>query len=144
MNTGFRVLAALVLAGLLAVVGVAVYNAGVDQGLAQNITAAASGAPATGYAGYIGPHWGYGWGGFGFFGIFFWILGFFLIFALLRAIFGWGRWGRHHGHYAGYGGYGPGYGPGDRRREMFDSWHRDAHEGSPGTGPNSGSTPTAG
>ena len=137
MGTAIRVLAVLLLVGLLAGIGVSVYNAGVDQGLAQNVAATASGAPAVayGYPGYYG-HWGFG---FGFFGIFFWILGIFLIFALLRAAFGWGRWGRGRwggygpgGH--GYGGYG-GYGPGgqkpdhqdDPRRAMLDEWHREAH-----------------
>ena len=152
MSTGFRVLAAILLVGLVAVIGVSVYNAGVDQGLAQNVAATASGSPAVAYPyGYVGPHWG--WGGFGFFGIFFWILGIFLIFALLRGIFGWGRWGRHHGHWSGYGpgygggygsGSGPGQGPGgDRRREMFDAWHRDAHQGSQGSGSSSGQTPSS-
>src|ERR1041384_2669704 len=123
MSTAFRVLAVLLVVGLLAGIGFRVCNAGVDQGLAQNVTATARGAPAVvyGYPGYYG-HWGFG---FGIFGIFFWILGIFLIFALLRAAFGWGRWGR--GHWGGYGrgGYG-GYGPGghgqhdDPRRAMLD------------------------
>jgi len=142
MSTAFRVLAVLLVVGLLAGIGISVYNAGVDQGLAQNVTATASGAPAVayGYPGYYG-HWGFG---FGFFGIFFWILGIFLIFALLRAAFGWGRWGR--GRWGGYGpgGYG-GHGPGgfksghhdDPRRAMLDEWHRDAH-GPSGSGPSGG------
>jgi hypothetical protein len=142
MSTAFRVLAVLLVVGLLAGIGISVYNAGVDQGLAQNVTATASGAPAVayGYPGYYG-HWGFG---FGFFGIFFWILGIFLIFALLRAAFGWGRWGR--GRWGGYGpgGYG-GHGPGgfksghhdDPRRAMLDEWHREAH-GPSGSGPSGG------
>ena len=122
MSTAFRVLAVLLVVGLLAGIGFSVYNAGVSQGLAQNVGAAASGAPAVvyGYPGYYG-HWGFG---FGFFGIFFWILGIFLIFGLIRAAFGFGRWGRggrdwssHHGP----GGYG---GP----RKYFEDWHRQAHE----------------
>ena len=148
MATAFRVLAVLLVVGLLAGIGVSIYNAGVSQGLAQNVTTAASGAPAVvyGYPGYYG-HWGFG---FGFFGIFFWILGIFLIFALLRAAFGWGRWGR--GRWGGYGagGYG-GFGPGghkpdhheDPRRAMLDEWHREAHgssgSGSSGAGSSSGS-----
>jgi hypothetical protein len=129
MNTAFRVIAALLLVGVLVGIGAGVYNAGVSQGLAQNVTAVASGAPAAAYGyyypGFVGPHWGWG---FGFFGIFFWILGIFLIFGLLRAAFGWGRGGRHYGR---WGGYGPGPwnrpGTGDPRREMLDEWHRDAH-----------------
>ena len=154
MATAFRVLAALLVVGLLAGIGVSVYNAGVGQGLAQKVTTAASGAPAVvyGYPGYYG-HWGFG---FGFFGIFFWILGIFLIFALLRAAFGWGRWGRGRwggygpGGYGGHGGFG-GYGTGghkpdpheDPRRAMLDEWHREAHGssglGSSGAGSSSGS-----
>ena len=158
MSTAFRVLAVLLVVGLLAGIGFSVYNAGVSQGLAQNVGAAASGAPAVvyGYPGYYG-HWGFG---FGFFGIFFWILGIFLIFALLRAAFGWGRWGRGrwgygHGAYGGFGGYGPGghkgEGQQDPRRAMLDEWHREAH-GSGGTsqsddnpgGSAGGQTPGAG
>ena len=138
MGTAIRVLAVLLVVGLLAGIGISVYNAGVDQGLAQHVEAAASGAPAVayGYPGYYG-HWGVG---FGFFGILVWILGIFLIFGLLRAAFGWGRWGR--GRWGGYGpgGYGHhGYGgspsghPDDARRAMLDEWHREAH-GTGGTG----------
>ena len=145
MGTAIRVLAVLLVVGLLAGIGFGVYNAGVDQGLAQNVSAAASGAPAVayGYPGYYG-HWGFG---FGFFGIFFWILGIFLIFALLRAAFGWGRWGRGrwggygHGGY-GHGGYsgGPAGDKGDPRRAMLDEWHREAHDsGSSGAGSTGGS-----
>ena len=139
MGTAIRVLAVLLVVGLLAGIGFGVYNAGVDQGLAQNVNAAASGPPAVayGYPGYYG-HWGFG---FGFFGIFFWILGIFLIFALLRAAFGWGRWGRGrwggygHGGY-GHGGYsgGPAGDKGDPRRAMLDEWHRDAHGSGSTTG----------
>jgi hypothetical protein len=143
MTTAFRVLAVLLVVGVLAAIGVGVYDAGVSQGLAQQVTVTASGAPAVGYyyPGYFGWH-----GGFGFFGIFFWILGIFLIFALLRAAFGWGRWGR--------GGYGPGgwkggygyyhHGPDDPRRQMLDEWHRDAHgKGESGTSQGSGQAPSA-
>lgn len=142
MGTAFRVVAVLLIVGLLAAIGVSVYDAGVSHGIAQNV-ATASGAPAVvyGYPGYYG-HWGFG---FGIFGIFFWILGIFLIFALLRAAFGWGRWGR--GHWGGYGrgGYG-GYGPGghgqhdDPRRAMLDEWHREAHGSGGSDTPASGSS----
>lgn len=144
MNTAIRVVAALLLVGLLVGIGVGVYNAGVSQGLAQNVTAVASGAPSVAYGyypGFVGPHWGWG---FGFFGIFFWILGIFLIFGLLRLAFGWGRGG--YGRWGGYGpgGYGPGGwgnpGPGDPRQERLDAWHREAHKG---TDPGSGPTPSA-
>jgi hypothetical protein len=126
MSTFARVLAALVVIGLIVAIGVGVYDAGVTAGLAQTV-AAPSGAPV---AYYPGPYFWHG-GGFGFFGIFFWILGIFLIFGLLRAIFGWGRWGgrgyRDWNHRPnGYGG----------PREHFEEWHRRAHEpGSQGSEP---------
>jgi hypothetical protein len=138
MNTAFRVIAALLLVGVLVAIGAGVYNAGVSQGLAQNVTAVASGAPAVAYGYYPGfvGHWGWG---FGFFGIFFWILGIFLIFGLLRAAFGWGRGGHGYGR---WGGHGPGGwnqpGSGDPRREMLDQWHRDAHRSDSGSDAASG------
>lgn len=139
--TFVRVLAALVLIGVLVAIGVGVYNAGVSAGLATTV-AAPSGA-AVAY--YPGPYvHGWGWGpGWGFFGIFFWILGIFLIFGLLRAIFGWGRWsGRGYRDWDhrpnGYGG----------PQGRFEEWHRRLHEpdsasgsqpGSAGSPPGSGS-----
>jgi|SRR5579859_6031684 len=144
MNTAFRVIAALLLVGVLVAIGVGVYNAGVSQGIAQNVTAVASGVPVAAYGyypGYIGQHWGWGLGGFGFFGIFFWIVGILLIFTLLRAAFGWGRYGHHHDRWGGYGsGRWNQPGPDDPRREMLDRWHREAH----GTGSSPGSGAGAG
>lgn len=139
MGTAFRVLAALLVVGVLAGLGFTVYNAGVSQGVAQGAgLATASGTPAVVYGGYwgVGPHWGWG---FGVFGIFFWILGIFLVFALIRAAFGWGRWGGR-GHWTDHGptGFdGPrGFGG---RREMLEAWHREAHErGGTATGPSAG------
>jgi len=134
-GTFARVLAALVLIGVLVAIGVGVYNAGVSAGLATQVVAP-SGAPAVYYP---GPYAWHGWGwGFGFFGIFFWILGIFLIFGLLRAIFGWGRWGgrgyRDWSHKPnGYGGYG---GP----QSHFDEWHRRSHESEGGSGGQPGSS----
>ena len=132
MNTAFRVLAVLLVVGVLAGIGVAVYNAGVSQGVAQQlVTTTASGAPAVVYPAYPGYYGHWGFGGFGFFGIFFWILGIFLIFGLLRAAFGWGRWGR--GGPGGLKGSGYGHhGPGDPRQGMLDEWHRQAHGDKPG------------
>lgn len=112
-RTIFRVVAALALVGLLAVIGVSVYNAGVSTGLGEAARVAiASGEPVPAYAypgPYIGHGWGYGWGGFGFFGVIFWVFGIFLVVALIRAAFGGGRWnGPRGGH--------------------FEDWHRRAHE----------------
>ncbi|MEP6679838.1 MAG: hypothetical protein ABJB65_00025 [Chloroflexota bacterium] len=103
----FRAIAALVLIGLVVLIGVNLYDAGVAQGIAEaGRTAVSSGQPVP-VAYYPGPHWGYG-GGFGFFWPIFWIIGIFLIFGLLRG--GRGRWGGHHG-----GG--------------LEDWHRRAHQG---------------
>ncbi len=62
----FRFVAALILVGLLAVVGFNVYNAGVSAGIASDVgNAIASGAPVpAGY--YYGPYAGGPWHGFGF------------------------------------------------------------------------------
>jgi hypothetical protein len=123
---GYGLGRALAVIALLVIVvggGIALYNAGIDQGVAQHAAqvAISSGGqtvtvvPAYGY----GYGWGHGWGFFPF-GFFFWILGFFLILGLLRAAFGRGRgW---HGR--------PGGGWGDRR-QMLEDWHRSAHGGEP-------------
>jgi hypothetical protein len=128
-----RLIAVIALVGVLALIGISVYNAGVSAGLAETGTAVASGAPVVYYGPYVGHPWG--WGGFGFFGIFFWILGIFLIFGLIRAVFGFGRWG---GRRDWYGHHGPGgYGP---PKDHLDDWHRRAHQ--PGDEPKN-SEPTS-
>lgn len=129
-----RLVAALALVGLLAVVGVNLYNAGVSAGLSDAGNAAiASGAPAVYYPNaYIGHAWG---PGFGFFGFFVWILAFFLFFGLIRAAFGWGRWGgRGPGRWGEHGEHGE---RGERGpRGYLDDWHRRAHdEGESGSRP---------
>ena len=116
-RTIIRVLAAVALVGLLAVVGVNLYNGGVSAGLgeaARLATASGDPVPAYGYPGpYVGHGWGYGWGGFGVFGIFFWFIGIFLVFGLIRAAFWGGRWaGPHDGSRGGH----------------LEDWHRRAHE----------------
>ena len=119
MANGFgRFIAFLVLLGLVAVAGVAVYNAGVTAGINSDIgQEIASGAPIpAGY--YSGAYWGHP-GGFGFGGFLIGIFFLFLFFGLLRAIFGMGRWGHHGGDY-GKGRYG---GWGDR----MGSWHEEQH-----------------
>ena len=116
----FRFIAALLLVGLLAIVGVGIYDAGVGAGLAEaGRVAVASGEPAP-VVYYPGHYYGHGWGyghGFGFFGFLFLIFGIFLFFGLLRAVFGWGRWG-------GRGGWSRHEGP----RGHLDEWHRQAHD----------------
>jgi len=120
----FRFVAALILVGLLAVVGVNIYNAGVSAGIASDVgNAIASGAPIpAGY--YYGPYVGQPWGhGFGFGGFLLGLLFLFLFFGLLRAIFGFGRWGGHHG--------GGGYSKWGGRRDYLDEWHRERHGEAP-------------
>jgi hypothetical protein len=121
----FRFIAALVLVGLLAVVGVSIYNAGVSAGIASDVGhAIASGAPVpAGY--YYGPYVGHPWGfGFGFGGFFIGLLFLFLFFGLLRAVFGWGRWGHHRGY---------GYDKGRRSgwHDYMGAWHDEQHGKAP-------------
>jgi hypothetical protein len=118
MATGFgRFIAFLVLLGLLAVAGVAVYNAGVSAGINSDIgQAIASGAPIpAGY--YSGAYWGHP--GFGFGGFFIGLLFLFLFFGLVRAAFGFGRWGHHDG-YSKFGRHG-------RWNEYMGEWHDEQH-----------------
>jgi hypothetical protein len=123
-----RIIAFLLLVGLVVLAGTAVYNAGVSAGIATDIgTVIASGEPVPVgvYGPYVGHPWGWGgwgWGG-GFFGLLFFLLFLFLIFGLLRAAFGWGRWGDHKG--SGWDHHR------SRRREQFDEWHREQHGEAP-------------
>jgi hypothetical protein len=124
-STFFRFIALLLLVGLLAVVGVSIYNAGVSAGIATDVgNAIASGAPVpAGY--YYGPYVGHPWGGgfgFGFGGFLIGIFFLFLFFGLLRAIVGRG-WGHHGGGYAKgrYGGW----------RDSMSTWHDEQHGKAP-------------
>ena len=130
MTSGFfRFIAFLLFVGLLAVVGVSIYNAGVSAGISTDIgNAIASGAPIpAGY--YYGPYVGHPWGGgfgFGFGGFLIGIFFLFLFFGLLRAIFGFGRWGHHGGGYSKFGRHG-GW------NEYMGSWHDEQHGKGPDT-----------
>jgi hypothetical protein len=108
----FRVLALLVVVGILAGIGVYVYNAGVAQGLAAPRGDGGSLAPYP-YAGpYFYPRFGFGW--------LFCLLP--LIFFFLFPLFGWRRWGwggRSRGDWE------------KRIPPMFEEWHRRAHEPQP-------------
>lgn len=130
-----RVIAALVLVGLLGAVGVGIYQAGFVAG------AAAEGTTV------VAPYaYGWGWGiGHGFFGFLGTLLFIVIIFGLLRAIFWRGpRWGRgpwgygHHGYGKGEEGF-RGSPWEDRAREVHDEWHRRESGGSPGASGGSGS-----
>jgi hypothetical protein len=111
---------------LLGAIGVGIYDAGLQQGIAQSASVP---------AGTV-PYYAYGFhGGFGIFGLIFPLLFLFLIFGLARAAFRGGRgWG--HGYGPGYGKWGPGpwmSGP-DReawtqeRDSRVADWHRRLHE----------------
>jgi hypothetical protein len=137
------VLFGLVVVVLLVGIGVGIYDAGVQQGIAQTASVPAGTLP---YAAY-----GYGFhGGFGFLGLLFPLFFLFLIFGIARAAFRGGRGGWGHGYGHGYGKWGPG-GPGGSDRDAWVAdWHRRLHEdggttsptgsGSQGSGP-SGSGP---
>ena len=126
------VLFGLVIVIVLAGIGVGIYDAGVQQGIAQTASVPAGTLP---YAAY-----GYGFhGGFGFLGLLFPILFLFLIFGLARAAFRGGRGGWGHGYGRGYGKWGPG-GPwmsGSDREAWVADMHRRLHE-------EGGSTPPTG
>jgi len=120
---------------VLAGIGVAIYNAGLQQGIAQSANLP---------AGTV-PYYAYGWnggGGWGIFGLFFPILFLFILFGIARAAFGhrrgWGGYGPGYGKW-GYGpgaGMGPGMGPGSDREHWVAEMHRRLHEAE-------GSSPTA-
>jgi hypothetical protein len=121
----FRFIAALLLVGLVATVGVSIYNAGVSAGIATDVgNAIASGAPVpAGY--YHGPYVGQPWGhGFGFGGFILGLLFLFLFFGLLRAVFGWGRWGHYRRD-----GYGKGRHSG--WHDYMGAWHEEQHGKAP-------------
>ena len=123
----FRFIAALLLVGLVAIVGIGVYNAGVSAGIAADVgNAIASGAPIpAGY--YYGPYVGQPWGhGFGFGGFLLGLLFLFLFFGLLRAVVGRG-WNGHHGE----------GGPSRwrSRRDYFEDWHQELHGEKPDAAP---------
>ena len=117
----------LVAAFVLAGIGIAVYNAGVTQGIVEAGRVPVGATVATGY-----PH-GYGWHGggfgFGFLGLLFPILFVFLLIGLARAAFGGGRgrWGGGWGP-GGPGGWGPGGPGGEGWREERDRRIADLHQ----------------
>jgi hypothetical protein len=126
MSGFFRFLAFLLALGLLAAIGIGIYNAGVSAGLGSD-----AGLPP-----YVGQPWDMGWiGGIlaFIFGVFFLFLIVGLIFGLFRAAFGWG----HHGRGNGWGEYRYKYrahgGHHDRERDYFEAWHRELHGETPET-----------
>jgi len=87
---------------------------------------------------------GYGFGFFPGFLLFRFLFGIFFILLLVRlfrfAVFGPRHWG--YGWRGGPGGMGMGGGRWDRRREMLETWHRDAHAEEHGT-PSASAPPVA-
>jgi len=145
-RTVFNLIFGLIVVGILAGVGVGIYNAGIAQGVVEaGRLPAGAVVPAAGYG------YGYGWGfhGFGFLGLLFPILFLFLIFGLVRAAFGRGR---HYGPgWGGRGYWGKGYGPGfggpgaggadawrEERDRQISDLHRRLHEDEGKAGPTSG------
>jgi hypothetical protein len=122
VSTGIRILiAALLLFGVVVLVGAYAYNAGVQQGLVYSGKAV---VPESGPYVYP-PMYGYGgpfsWG-LGPLACLFPLFGLFLVFALFRVVFGHHRWGMH-GH------SGPREEWRARAQEHFDAMHRTAHGG---------------
>jgi hypothetical protein len=123
------VIGAVLLAILAGVgIGVAAYNAGLDQGVAEGLRQSGQDAQAVRV---IGPRYGHGYGyGWGFFpfGLILFPLLVIGIILLVRGAFWRGRWG-------GPGGYGPsgyGWGPpgpwGQGGPQRFEEWHRRQHD----------------
>jgi hypothetical protein len=122
----FRFIAFLLVVGLLAGVGITIYNAGVSAGIATDVgNAIASGAPVpAGY--YYGPYVGQPWShGFGFGGFLIGIFFLFIFFGLLRAAFGSGRRGHHGGSGSSRFGRHSGW------NEYMGSWHEEQHGKAP-------------
>jgi hypothetical protein len=124
----FRLILTLVLLVVVAGLGIFAYNAGVAQGLAQNIQAAgAAGAKSAQPLPY--PYYGmpfahpYGFPGFGFLGCLIPLFLLFIFFGLMRAIIWRGphEW-RHHRMHGWHGGDGE-----EGLPPMFAEWHRRAH-----------------
>lgn len=132
-RTLLRVLAVLLLAGLLVALGAGIYTAGLNAGAASAGASGAVVAPVQ----VVTYGWGFGGAVFGFFGF---LLLLFLVIGLLRFAF-WGGRGRHAYGWGGryYGGWGGSYPTegGERPRHpaeaMLDDWHRRAHGEPPRT-----------
>jgi hypothetical protein len=106
------ILAALLVIGAIAAVGVYEYRAGVARGVEMSGKLPAG----AGWAGAPYPY-GYGHGHFHPFGFVFPLLLVFLVFGFARRMFWWGRGG-------------PGYWRGGDPARL-DEWHRKAHESMP-------------
>ena len=144
MVVGAVILAIVAVVGI----GVAAFNAGVDEGISRELAQSGSGDQVVRVVGH-----GYGWGygrGFGFpFGLILFPLLIIGIVLLVRGAFARGRWGGPR--WWGPGGWGPGgpggYGPPGPwgGPAAFDEYHRRLHEqprtpAGPGDAPAGGTT----
>ena len=140
MVVGAVILAVLAVIGI----GVAAFNAGVDEGISREL---AQRGDTDQVVRVVGHGYGYGYGrGFGFpFGLILFPLFIIGIVLLVRGAFWRGRWG---GPPRWWGpGYGPGYGPGGPGA-AFDEYHRRLHDqprtpAGPGSAPDGGDAPEA-
>ena len=127
MVVGAVILAIVAVVGI----GIAAFNAGVDQGISRELARTGDTQQAVRVYGH---GWGYGYGrGFGFpFGLILFPLFIVGIVLLVRGAFGRGRWGgpRWWGPGYGPGGYGGpgGFGPPWGGPQAFDEYHRRLHE----------------
>ncbi len=135
-NTGFRILAGivllLVLVGGAVAVGWSAYNMGFAQGAAQSGTQVGPQAVApVPVPYYYGPYAPYMFHPFGFLGCLAPLFFLFLVFFLFRMVL-WGGMGRRH-HW-GWGPKGP-FSPDDmpnHLRQRAEEWHRQQHGGTEG------------
>ncbi len=125
MRIFLRVVFVLVVVAALAGVGVAVFDAGVAQGIAVSgqLPKPDGTAPAVPYYAPFYRPWGWGFGGFGCFALLGLLLLFPLIFGLARWIFG-PRYGGWRGGWRGF----------DREHipPTVEEWHRKMHESQSG------------
>ena len=126
MVVGAAILAVLAVIGI----GVAAFNAGIDEGVSRQVASGDTGQVVR----VVGPGWGWGYGrGFGFpFGLILFPLFVIGIILLVRGAFWRGRWGGPR--WGGPGGWGPGsYGPPGPwgGPAGFDEYHRRLHEQPP-------------
>ncbi|HEU4396644.1 MAG TPA: hypothetical protein VFU54_02255 [Actinomycetota bacterium] len=108
-------------------IGVAAYNAGVSEGVADGLRQSGQ---DTQMVRVVGPRFGHGYGyGYGFFpfGLILFPLLVIGVILLVRGVFWRGRWGG-----PGYGPGGWGYGPpgpwGHGGPQRFEEWHRRQHD----------------
>jgi hypothetical protein len=140
------ILIAVLVFAVLAIGGGAIATTAYQAGLAADVTVVQSGATGvdgTVTAPVVVPAYGYGWGwgpghaGFGFFGLLAALFFIVLLIGFIRVVAfrGGGGWGGRGGWGGPRGGWGGPRGGWGGAHEVFDEWHRSAHEGSTPTPP---------